>query len=199
MSKNYDISVFVLAGVVVLSLMAKFVLKPIQDQPQVTNIIFPAYEVENPENDSHIDDINKAMPFKVDMLLLENWKISKEAKNENTVGVNLYCPYYILNENDETVATVSFDIFDMDENASREECVTAVLEKNICFKNYETVRTMNEFEVGICTVVDESMETFGILALDKTMNSYVAVIFTPEVLDRDTAIQIALHLNFSAQ
>ena len=192
-------SVFVLAGIVVLSLMFKYVLSLNPDRVQPVYMVYPAYETANPDNDEHIEKINQGMPFVIDTAFPEGWEIKKEGNIGNLPDTGLYCPYYLY-KGDELVGYATFDVFEpLDKDVPMAEYYKHILKDDGVFKNYEDVKTINNAEFGICQVDDGNSRTIGVLAFARDVHSYVSFVFDPEAMDRDGAIQLCLKMIVSAE
>lgn len=191
-------SVVILVGLVALSLVFNFMLKRNSNAPAPVNIIYPAYETENPQNDEHINEINKAIPFKVNIKLPEGFEIKKEGSKEGLPDTKLYCPYYIYKD-EKQIGYVTFDVFTPPEDSVAPEDYHKYVWSEELRENYEVVRTTDVFESGICSITENGKTAQGILCYNKDIKSYVAFAFSPSEVDRETAIRIALTLSFSAQ
>lgn len=191
-------SVVILIGIVALSLIFNFIIKRNPNVPAPVNIIYPAYETENPQNDEHINNVNKAIPFRVNIKLPEGFEIKTEGSKEGLPDTKLYCPYYIYN-GEKQVGYVTFDIFTPPtESVAPQEYHKYVWPQELR-ENYEAVRTTDVFEAGICSITENGKTAQGILCYNKDIKSYVAFAFDTNEVDRETAIRIALTLSFSAQ
>ena len=192
-------SVFVLAGIVVLSLMLKYIFSLNPDAVQPVYMVYPAYEIENSQGDEHIEKVNKSMPFMIDAAFPEGWTIKTEGDMTNLPDTKMYCPYYLY-DGEKLVGYVTFDVFDpLDKEVPMAEYYKHILKDDGAFKNYEDVKTINNAEFGICQVDDGNSQTIGILAFAKDVHSYVAFVFEPEAMDRDGAIKLCLNMAVSAQ
>ncbi len=191
-------SVVILISLVALSLIFNFMIKRNPNIPSPINIIYPAYETENPHNDEHINNINKATPFKVNIKLPEGFEIKTDGTKENLPDTKLYCPYYIYSGGKQ-IGYVTFDTFTPPQKSvPKEEYHKYVWSQNLR-ENYEVVRTTDVFEAGICLITENGKTAQGILCYNKDLKSYVAFAFDTSEVDRQTAIRIALTLSFSAQ
>ena len=192
-------SVFVLAGIVVLSLIMKYILRPNPNVEQPVYMVYPAYETANPDGDEHIDKINGAMPFMVNTAWPEGWKLKTEGTLENLPDVQLYTPYYIY-DGETQIGYAVFDVFEpLDKDVPMADYHKYVWDNNKFLDNYEDVRTLKEAEFGICQVNDGNTRAMGVIACSKDVSSYTVMVVNSDALDRDTAIKLCLKMSISSQ
>lgn len=182
-------------------------------------IPFPAYELENPDNLPHYDEINNAQHFILEAMFPENWSLKSEKGDENVPSGELFTPVYIY-DGDTLIGYIGFNVFEpYNEEIEPEEYYMTVypglrLSSMFRWDPYTAVKTSENAETGIADIeyldpaeIDNhpgamadvpTLKTVGILSYDKALQVYIGIAFMPEIVDKELATAIAQTINLKA-
>lgn len=190
-------SVIIAIGLVVLSLIVSTFFKDKeQTEKPVQEIRFPAYETE-------YEEINRAMPFVVNISLPEDWQLSMDGDSSTFPQVKLYNPYYIYS-GEECIGYIGFNTFtppreEPANTTSYHQNVWPVMDSGSMLLNeYTLVRLTDKFEAGYCKLSDTQTTADAVLCYNKDIHNMVGIVLTEGVADLATLQQICLSLSFSA-
>ena len=190
------ISVAIMVGLVVLSLIANTIFKDKDETPSdiITDIRFPAYETE-------VEAINKAMPFHLNIKMPEEWEIKAEGDSEKFPQVNLYNPYFIYNGED-CIGYIGFNVFTppVEEPVitSYHQHVWPVIDSgNLTIDQYMIVRLTEKFEAGYCNLETYDKTADAVLCYNRDVHNMVGIVLEDNLLTAEDLQQICLSLSFS--
>ena len=190
-------SAMILISLVVMSLLANSFFKDlmVNDNP-MGEIRFPAYATEN-------EDVNRAMPFVMNITLPDGWEIKDSGTTENWPDLALYNPYYIYN-GDEQIGYIAFNVFtppaEDTDDISYHQSVWPVMDKgSMQLNNYTLVRLTDTFEASFCQLSDNVKTADAVVCYNKDLKNMAAVVLTEGVADQQTLTAVCLSLSFSAQ
>ncbi len=188
-------SAIILVCLVVLSLIANTFFKQETPATAETEIRFPAYETEN-------QDVNKAMPFVLNITLPDGWEVRTEGSTDEYPILNLYNPYFLY-VGDRQIGHISFNVFtppaEEVENVTYHQYVWPILDKGqLVINEYMIVRLTDKFEAGYCNLSDLETVADAVLCYNKDINNMVAIVLEKGYADVDTLQQICLSLSFTA-
>ncbi len=188
-------SVIIAIGLVIMSLIVSTFFKDREqtDKP-VQEIRFPAYETEYRE-------INRAMPFVVNVTLPGEWQLSMDGNTEKFPQVKLYNPYYIYN-GEECIGYIGFNTFtppaEEPDAISYHQHVWPVMDGGSMILNeYTLVRLTDKFEASYCKLSDTQTVADAVLCYNKDIHNMVGIVLVEGVADQATLQQICLSLSFS--
>lgn len=191
------VSVAIMVGLVVLSLIANVVFKDKEDvqTDSITEIRFPAYETE-------YEEINKAMPFVVNITLPEGWQFSAEGDISLFPQVKLHNPYFIY-RGEECIGYIAFNIFtppdsEVENVKYHQQVWPVIISDGLSVDQYMIVRLTDKFEAGYCGLIDGEKTADGILCYNKDLRTMVGIVLKEGVADAETLQKICLSLSFSA-
>ncbi len=189
-------SILILICLVAMSLLANVMFKDNSaDSKEITEIRFPAYETEYQE-------INKAMPFVVNVTLPGEWQLSMDGSTEKFPQVKLYNPYYIYN-GDECIGYIGFNTFtppaeEPEDAMSYHQHVWPVMDGGSMLLNeYTLVRLTDKFEAAYCKLSDTQTASDAVLCYNKNIHNMVGIVLAEGVADQATLLRICLSLSFS--
>lgn len=190
------ISVAIMVGLVVLSLIANTIFKDKDETPSdiITDIRFPAYE-------TAVEAINKAMPFHLNIKMPEEWEIKAEGDSEKFPQVNLYNPYFIYN-GENCIGYIGFNVFSppVEEPVitSYHQHVWPVIDSgDLTIDQYMIVRLTEKFEAGYCNLEAYDKAADAVLCYNRDVHNMVGIVLEDNLLTAEDLQQICLSLSFS--
>ncbi|MBE6866541.1 MAG: hypothetical protein E7492_06270 [Ruminococcaceae bacterium] len=192
------ISVAIMVGLVVLSLIANTIFKDKDPAPAdvVTDIRFPAYETE-------VEAVNKAMPFHLNIKLPDQWEVKPDGDTEKFPQVNLYNPYFIYS-GENCIGYIGFNVFTPPEEepviTSYHQHVWPVIDSGIMptsINQYMIVRLTDKFEAGYCELNVAEKAADAVLCYNRDVHNMVGIVLEKGVADEAALQQICLSLSFS--
>ncbi len=190
------ISVAIMVGLVVLSLIANTFFKDKDETPAdvITDIRFPAYETE-------VEAVNKAMPFHLNITMPEEWEIRMDGDTEKFPQANLYNPYFIYS-GENCIGYIGFNVFTPPEEepviTSYHQYVWPVIDSgDLTISQYMIVRLTDKFEAGYCDLEAWDKTADAVLCYNRDVHNMVGIVLEDNLLSAEDLQQICLSLSFS--
>lgn len=179
----------------------------------ITEIAFPAYEIEDAQAMPVADMVNNTPVFSLAFPLQENWEIRNEKGDETIPTGEFYTPVYIY-ESDKLIGYIGFSpfLFDVPEDTPKEGAYPIIfpnlrISSQYQWNPYTCVKETDNGEVGVVSInymdpndiknhpgampdVDQ-FTTTGILTYDMELKVSVGIAFMPGTVSEEQAAEIA--------
>lgn len=206
----------IMAMIICVIVVICFLTDPVNKK--TTEIVFPAYKIENMDNISFIEQINDTSSFKVLLDLPDGWETQQcDEIEESIVPREFFSALYLYHE-DKLMGTIGFNRFELDTEEISKDIFKMIFYQAMWstlrlgpfyqWEHYTSVKSWGSGEVGIAdiTYLDPNdlkagakaeaaqLETIGILAYDTENKAFVRIAFQPDVVSREQAEAIAQSL-----
>ncbi|MDD6189515.1 MAG: M56 family metallopeptidase [Clostridiales bacterium] len=183
------------------------------------SIIFPAYEMANPDNLPIIDMVNSTEKFALAGVFPESWEFRSENNGETLPPGVFYTLVYIY-ESDKLIGYIAFSPFEFEvpEGVTKDSAYPYIhpnlrMSSQFQWEPYTAVKSLENGQVGVVdiTYMDpndipnhpgampdvDQLETSGIVAYDMELKVSAAIAFMPGSIEREAAVSIAESIEIS--